>query len=456
MAKNIFNKSIRDKISSPDQIDKAINITSAPIWLFICGGALIILVALIWSLTATLSITKDSSGIIVSNSNSNVVSSKVNGIITKVNVQNGDNVKKGDVICEFDGGLVADQLKDLKDRREKVDKITINSVNDNVTSDVADLISIKSQLKSSGVEVGQSKVMLNNYYDAQSELSSESSTKEAVMNQAKEEYAQINLDPTATPEQKLIAQNKYETAAADYQATVQKLEAVNSQIETLKAQIDAGNYATGVQTSTYQYQFNSTKKAILNSFDNQIKEAEKTLKDYTVLSPKDGVVMDLKVSDGLALAQGSPIFKIKPTKNTSDVLECFISIQEGKSIKKGMNVIITPTNINEQDYGHMNGTVTKVSDYVSTPVELAEKLGDDSLANAFAGRGPVMSVRVKIKPSSKSKSGYYWSNDKGNKLEVKEGTVASCKIVVEKKKPITMLIPFLKEKLDFTLSKDKK
>ena len=74
-------------------------------------------------------------------------------------------------------------------------------------------------------------------------------------------------------------------------------------------------------------------------------------------------------------------------------------------------------------------------------------LGDDSLVQSYMSAGPVMQVQCSLKPDSSTASGYEWSNRKGAKVELEPGTTVNADIVVEKKAPISMLIPLLKEKL---------
>ena len=51
-------------------------------------------------------------------------------------------------------------------------------------------------------------------------------------------------------------------------------------------------------------------------------------------------------------------------------------------------------------------------------------------------------------------SGYAWSSKKGADIEVTEGTMLTANIVTEEKAPITMLLPYLKEKLTIKAGSD--
>jgi hypothetical protein len=88
-----------------------------------------------------------------------------------------------------------------------------------------------------------------------------------------------------------------------------------------------------------------------------------------------------------------------------------------------------------------------VGDYVTSSEEMYNMLGDDSLVQSFKNEGPVMQIQCSLKRDESTVSGYEWSNRKGAKVELAPGTTVNADIVVEKKAPITMLIPLLKEKL---------
>ena len=63
--KNVFRKSALDKISSVDQLDKVLKITSPLSWLALLGITLILAVTVVWSIVGTLPSTITASGVIV-------------------------------------------------------------------------------------------------------------------------------------------------------------------------------------------------------------------------------------------------------------------------------------------------------------------------------------------------------------------------------------------------------
>ena len=116
-----------------------------------------------------------------------------------------------------------------------------------------------------------------------------------------------------------------------------------------------------------------------------------------------------------------------------------------------MTVIVKPTTVNEQEYGHMEAEVVAVDDYVATATGMRGILGDDALVQAFTQNGPVVGVTCRLRTDETTASGYWWSSRKGADLIVPEGTMVTVDIVTEEKTPITMLIPYIKEKLSMAV-----
>ena len=85
MAKEVFRKSALDKISSPDQLDKVLKVTSPMSWLALLGITLILVFVVVWSFTGSLPSTITASGVIVrSNTSTNTILSTQRGTVQRV------------------------------------------------------------------------------------------------------------------------------------------------------------------------------------------------------------------------------------------------------------------------------------------------------------------------------------------------------------------------------------
>lgn len=161
----------------------------------------------------------------------------------------------------------------------------------------------------------------------------------------------------------------------------------------------------------------------------------------------NGKVTSINVSQGDAVQSGMTVLKLVSSGSGKEDIICYVPVGEGRKIKKGMKAAVYPSTANRQEYGHMDGTVEAVSDYTATSEELLNELGDQSLVQIFQQAGPVVRISLKLERDPDTASGFKWSSKKGRDLTLDKGTVVSADIVADEKAPITMLIPYLKEKL---------
>jgi multidrug efflux pump subunit AcrA (membrane-fusion protein) len=99
--REIFRKTALDQISSPDQLDQVIVITPPSFWIAMLGAGIILLTALIWSITGSIPFEVNANGIYITDSGVHVVYSTSDGIVDEVPVTDGDKIEKGDVIARL-------------------------------------------------------------------------------------------------------------------------------------------------------------------------------------------------------------------------------------------------------------------------------------------------------------------------------------------------------------------
>ena len=124
---------------------------------------------------------------------------------------------------------------------------------------------------------------------------------------------------------------------------------------------------------------------------------------------------------------------------------CYVPISSGKKIVPGMEAVVCPTTVNQQEYGNMMGEVVAVDPYVTSYEDIVAALGSDSLAQMFSQTGPVVAVTCKLRTDATTASGFWWSNDNGTTVVLAEGTIMTVDIILEEKSPISMLLPFIND-----------
>ncbi len=167
-----------------------------------------------------------------------------------------------------------------------------------------------------------------------------------------------------------------------------------------------------------------------------------------VLADQTGIISEVLVSVGGEITQNSEVVRISPVlpDGTKQVVVCYVPYASVKNIKRGMRVYINLSNADSQKYGHMEARVVNIDSKATTGTAMGKVLGNDnSLSASFSQNGAVSAVTCEIYPDKSTVSGYFWSNERGAKLNVDTGSLCVAKIITEEQPPIAKLITKINE-----------
>lgn len=99
----LYRKSALERMASPEQLDKALKVTSPLSWLSLGGVTLIIAVTVIWSVVGRIPVAMTTNGIIASPVNTNAVYTENAGKVDSVYVSVGDEIHPGDEVALIEG-----------------------------------------------------------------------------------------------------------------------------------------------------------------------------------------------------------------------------------------------------------------------------------------------------------------------------------------------------------------
>ena len=560
----IYRKAALEKISSPDQLDKAVTIVSPSFWLAMLATVAVMSILLAWSIFGKLPVNVSSNGIFMNRAGIHSVYAEVSGTVVELHTDTGKNVRVGDEIATLSSKDINKKLTELKNRRQAVEEVTLASVNDIATDDNKELLDIKSKnitmkdtviadgymlsarkekLEAQREKTAAAKVKLDDlevkYYltllpvdtnkanitleGAKANVESARSNLSTIMSQKTELEAQNahthdrykeareayeNADE-ASPEYDEIVkeyeeakqawetyksasdeyshrvgswesvlgqvQSQYEAAKADQIGAVvlqESMQAWNTQINSayeralneyntnmatqrsledeitqIEARIAGEEHDIRNQNSALAVQFDAEKDAVLAQLDRQIKEYNDKLLKNSLRSTIDGKVTEMAIVKGQVISAGDYIARVSIGTEGDNVVVCYVPVTEGRKIKIGMKASVYPSTAKKQEYGHMRGTVVYVDNYVTSQAEIANQVGMESMVNEFLKNGPVIEVRLELDKDESTASGYWWSTRKGREIELTEGTMIDSDICVQEKSPISMIVPYIKEKI---------
>ena len=128
-----------------------------------------------------------------------------------------------------------------------------------------------------------------------------------------------------------------------------------------------------------------------------------------ITSAYAGRVLDVRVSEGSVIQATVPILSLEqPGRSLEAVL--YLSSAEGKQVRPGMEVQLTPASVRQEEYGRLLGRVSSVSPFPVTTSTLQRVLGNEDLAKALTKEGPPIEVHVELFRSGATPSGYQWTS----------------------------------------------
>ncbi len=97
----IYRRSALERIASPEQMDKAITVTSPLSWLALGAVTVIVIVTLIWSVVGTLPVTVSTMGIVTAPTSTNSVYAPEAGRILEILVRENQIIRKDEPVIKY-------------------------------------------------------------------------------------------------------------------------------------------------------------------------------------------------------------------------------------------------------------------------------------------------------------------------------------------------------------------
>lgn len=181
---------------------------------------------------------------------------------------------------------------------------------------------------------------------------------------------------------------------------------------------------------------------------NQIRNLDQTIQTMTIVrAPRPGCVIDRQVKIGEVVQPGHTLFELEGSTNNNQLQSlAFFSPGDGKRLKVGQLVQITPASTKAQRHGGIQGKVLKILRLPVSDEAVTGRLGNPSWLKSLGNKnqGPLIEVRTSLQRTDSTLSGYDWGSGKGPALKLTSGTPTSVRVLVEERRPISYVIPLLR------------
>jgi HlyD family secretion protein len=413
MRTEIFRKVSLDRLSSPEQIDQLLQVTTARGWVALVALCGCIAAALIWSVTSFTETTISASGVISRAEGVASVVSLGTGTVTDITVKVGDAIQAGQVVAHVAQPSFELQLIQAKAELADAERARAKILAGRVEGDKVKLAAMQQQIAGHGQDIVH--------------------TLEQVQ-YAKE---QVPVDDQLVAKGLITKQ----TAIQDKQK-VASLESNVAQLRVQIAQVTAQEVA--MQNDAAQLALDHGNR--INDLLRNVGLAEHTFRNASdVVAPGAGRVVAISSYQGAMIGSGQPILSYESTQQRLEVV-AYVPADKAKGIQPGMQAHISPSGIEREEYGYMIGKVRVVGYFPATSEDVTRMFENEALARAMMSAGPVTEVIVDLVTSSATQSGYRWSSPKGPPDSITSGAVSSVEIVTRAQHPIELVIPYLKRK----------
>jgi len=412
-ASDIFRKAALDRLSSPEQLDRAIQLTAPHDWLAIGVLGAFLIVAIGWSILGSIPTLVRGSGILLATGGRVFDAyAGAEGSVIEILPRVGDVVKKGDVIARISqttleltlanaNAVLKERAAELGDRRKQID-VYAQSRKDNLAARRMAL---------------------------EEKIGNAQQRAEAVERQLATEEKMF--------EQRLITWQKLQESRQELALSRQNTLDGKSQL----IQIDADEINV---RNTDERDLQLARERLTDA-ERRVSETQLQLRQSEqITSPADGRITEFKTAPGGRITAGLSIASIE-SGVTGLQLVLYLPPDQGKLVKPGMDVRVSPSTIKREEYGTVIGTVREVSDFPATGQAMLATLQNDKLVQQFSIRGAPFAARIDLTRDAVTTTGYKWSGGSGPPTLISSGTIADAEVTVSEDAPITFVIPLLRK-----------
>lgn len=221
-----------------------------------------------------------------------------------------------------------------------------------------------------------------------------------------------------------------------------KIDEIKTKIKDLEAQ------AAKLTQQDLEKTLNQTNQ--IEEVKRKIAQLEMQLSgESRIISQYDGRILEVSAVPGQVLNSGVRLGTLEvEDSNAKMVSLVYLADKDGKQIKPGMTVQVTPSIVKRERYGGIVGKVTQVSPFPVTSQDIAVIIGNEQLANTLSEgvskNGALVQVFVELEKDLNTISGYKWSSSNGPPLKISSGTTTQVRVQIGQLAPISYVIPIFR------------
>lgn len=407
--------------------------------------ALLLVVALAWSYFGRIDIVAVANGKISTEGSTKVIQPAVSGVVTSINVHEGQRVKKGETLlaldkttAEKDVATVSQSLNTARVERDILRRLAVGGNTDDIINGAELPDETKAMLRQfagsqTALSAARQQAVNGTISNYQHQLQFNQQAKNQLETNAqnlKNRKAEIEKQlPNANPVDKLRLQNELSNidqriTSADSAVLGQNQQLLQSQSALTQAQ-NQSQTQTAETNSAFSNQIIAAEKRIIE-LENNLVKARQVLAQTTIAAPVDGTVLSLTVKTiGGVVNAGQQLAQIVPEK-VSLYVDAALDNQDVGFVKSGQRVVVKVATYPFQRYGYLEGTVENIS---------PDSIQDDK-------KSLIYKAKIKLNDEKSSKQ---------NQLKLLPGMSVSAEITTGQRRIIEFFLDPLMTKADESL-----
>ncbi len=330
----------------------------------------IIIFGLLWLFFAKIDVVVSARGKVIPSGEIKILQPIETGVISKINIKEGDYVKKGQILMQIDPTITQTNL-DIKEKnlkilnfqikrivailnnrplllnsvlkeakeQEQLYEIQKNFFTENIDKYNTKLFQAKTQYKTSLIEKNRLEIVLSK------DMSKAKRLKNIIDIIAKKEYEELDKNILSLKEQIKI--------------TSYKIEEAKKRIDEIKKEKES--FISSFKDTKYQELLNIKKEA--RDLSSQINTIKFQNQKQTIISPTDGYIVKLMTNTiGGVVTPAEKLISIVP-KNAPLIVKVNVLNQDIGFIKKHMQSKIKIDTFSFQKYGFLNGKIITIGNF---------------------------------------------------------------------------------------------
>jgi len=410
---SLYRKEALDRLSSPEQLDEMIAISSTGAWAGLIGVLLLLATFVAWAILGSIPTRIEGKGMLFSGGGQVVDAvSLASGTLSSAGLAVGEKVRRGDVLAEVDQPEMALRLAAAETRVATL------------TQSMDDLAAEQQRLRET--RTGNAEARRTALAD---QLSASEQRQEAYTARLESQQKLVAGGVAATASLQQVRE-QLALASQDVTNTRSALLAIDGDILASEAADQRDLRAARQQLADAQ--------AELDQLTLQTEQFGK------VFSPVDGVLVEWKAPFGTYSAAGRPVASVASGEGQLQFM-LYVPPGEGKLIEAGMTVNVELDGFKKEQWGTLVGRVVSVSPFPATPEGMRAVTQNDTLVSRFSQSGAPFAVIVELVADGANPSGYEWSGGSGAPIPLSAGTLGGGKVTVESRSPISFILPFFRQ-----------